>query len=206
MEYIATQKQIDNIVKEYSELFDVKLDEKVKLVLSNSRKEFDKHYECETEDWIVGFAKPPNIYYLHPEIWEKESCHKKPVMKSWNGNIRHEIIHVFEAKIYGRHFPIYPSWLAEGISVYFSGEFINEPKRLPKPKNFKTVIDFFSNQGGDYAEAGYLVKTLVEKYGIDKILKLLKVSPKRNSPKVFNGRFKEIYGFELTYDNINKLI
>jgi len=197
-------EDLNKISKEFSKYFGIRFGKEPKLIILKSRKEIDKHHGRKTDDWIVGFAYYPNIYYLDPNLWEKYSCHKKPKVQEWNNNIRHEIIHLYTGTIYGRQYPIYPAWLSEGISVYLSNE-LSTTKYYKKPKMFTKVIDFYGDYSkSDYAEAGYLVKFLMEKCGKKKLLKLLENAPKRKAPKKFNELFKKIYGFDLTYSEINK--
>jgi len=66
----------------------------------------------------------------------------------------------------------------------------------------KDFIKFYKKKGKEvYYESGFAVEFLVEKYGKNKILKLVKSLKNIDSEEEFNKKFKEIYGFELKYEN-----
>ena len=56
-----------------------------------------------------------------------------------------------------------------------------------------------------YEEGGFFVEFLVNKYGKGKILDLVKSLPKMKSKASFEEKFKELYGLDLTYKDINKI-
>lgn len=193
------------IVKEYEKFFGFKLSKFPKSIFCYTREEYEKLMGHKTEDWQVQFADMENIVSIHPALWGKLSCHLVPSVNYFKAHIKHEIIHLFSAKIYGRHYPIYPIWLSEGISVAFSGEMKASKEDFKKPKKFTQVIDFYNDyENSSYIESGYLVQYLYEKFGKPKLFKLLKEAPKRSAPLKFKKLFKSIYKFDLTYEELNK--
>lgn len=192
------------IVKEYEKFFGFKLNKQPKSIFCYNRKEYDKLFGCKTQSWSAQFATKDMIVSIHPTLWEKYTSHANPSVKQFKTNIEHEVIHLFTGKIYGRHFPIYPAWLSEGISIVLSRDF-GPNKNFNKAKKFVDVIDFYKDYSKpNYIEAGFLTKYLYEKYGKAKLIKLLKNAPKRNAPLKFKKLFKQIYKFDLTYEELNK--
>ena len=57
-----------------------------------------------------------------------------------------------------------------------------------------------------YKESGFLIEFLVKKYGKKKLIKLIIELEKVSNKEGFKKLFKRIYGFELNYDKINKLL
>ena len=53
-------------------------------------------------------------------------------------------------------------------------------------------------------ESGFAIEFLVKQFGKEKILKLLQELMKDDSKSNLKRVFKEIYGFELDYENFNK--
>ena len=104
-----------------------------------------------------------------------------------------------------------PTWLTEGLAGYLSGQL----KWREAPKKFERSLMFYDwskldwNEKKDckgfYPESGFMVKMLVEKFGKEKLLKLLKkIKGKDLSEKEFKDKFKKNYGFDLNYEEINK--
>ena len=91
-----------------------------------------------------------------------------------------------------------PDWLWEGTALFVSGQI----KTRERPLKFEDFLEFYSKKSKYvYRESGFAVEFLVEKYGKDKLLKLIKNLA--HNEKEFNEKFKEIYGFELKYENFN---
>jgi len=84
---------------------------------------------------------------------------------------------------------------------------IDQLKFRSKPIEFKTFLKFYNKDiDGDtnvYQESGFVIETLITKFGKEKIFELIK--DKNNNQESFNKSFKKNYGFELSYKNLNKL-
>lgn len=165
------------------------------LILVPDRKTIDSLKGQKTEEWIVGWVSNGNVYLLDDKSFETESNHKYSD-EEYFALIKHELVHCF-SNIFS-NFSKTPVWLLEGISIYLSGQ--NRLKT--KPKKFEKFIDFFDKDGKEvYAESGFAVMFLVEKYGKEKLLNLLKEAKKSETQESFADLFQSIYGFELSYDN-----
>ena len=67
-------------------------------------------------------------------------------------------------------------------------------------------MDFGENVGkGIYKESGFFIELLVNKFGKEKLLELIRRLPEINSEESFKKLFKEIYGFELSYGEVNRI-
>ena len=166
-----------------------------KLILVPNRKTIDSLKGEETEEWIVGWTRGNTVYLLSDKNYEIESNHKYSD-EEYFALLKHELVHCFSNILSG--FCQKPIWLLEGISIFLSGQL----KLRPKPEKYSNFIDFYENGGeGVYYESGFAVEFLVEKFGKEKLLQLLKKAKESNSKKGFADLFKSIYGFELSYDN-----
>lgn len=77
-------------------------------------------------------------------------------------------------------------------------------KEKNKPKIFNKFIEFYDKlEISIYLEAGYVIEGLISKYGKNKLLTLIKGIKKVKTNISFKKLFEEIYGFKLTYKNIN---
>jgi len=151
----------------------------------------------QTEDWLVGWSNGNKVYVLNRDNLEKESNHKYDPEK-YCALVKHELSHSFYDIISNNtHKPI---WLCEGVAIYTSGQ--NEFKR--QPIEFKEFLKFYENGGsGVYEESGFFVEFLVQKFGKQKLLNLIKESKNAKSEAEFNELFCKEYGFELEYEEIN---
>lgn len=176
-------------------------DNKFRIFLIKSRKEFDALYEKKTEKWVVGstMGSIRDVYLLSPDVYEKESTHKYSD-KKYEILLRHELSHQYCRIFYSDN---KPRWFLEGIAIYSSGELeINR-----KITEFTSFLDFFDKGGGNvYDESGWAVFILDKEFGREKLLELLKSLEGIQYRKDFEKIFKEIYGIELKYEWFNQRV
>jgi len=153
----------------------------------------------QTEDWLVGWSNGNAVYILNKDNLETESNHKYEPEK-YHALIKHELSHSFYNILSGgTHKPV---WLCEGVAIHTSGQ--NKFKK--QPIKFKEFLQFYENGGsGVYKESGFFVQFIVEKFGKEKLLDLIKRSKNTNSESEFNSLFAKEYGFGLNYNAINKV-
>ncbi|MDP2642041.1 MAG: hypothetical protein Q8P21_02000 [bacterium] len=150
-----------------------------------------------TEDWLVGWANGSQIYILNKDNFEKESDHKYK-LDEYYALIRHELSHCFYNILSSYNY--FPYWLSEGVAAYTSGQ--NKFKN--KPEKFSEFLDFYDRGGkGIYKESGFFVQDLVEKFGKQKLLDLVKRLKNIKTKEGFDELFTKQYGFNLAYDEIN---
>lgn len=172
------------------------------LVMVKDRKTIDLIRGRKTEDWLVGWVNmgTRTVYVLDRHNLEKESCHRY-APESYFRLIKHELSHCFSSIVSDRNTK--PDWLWEGLAIYTSGQ--NIEKKVPL--KFQTFLKFYDKSGGGvYAESGFAVQVLIEKFGKQKLLRLIKGLKKIKSKKDFYSLFKKTYGFEPSYREFNKLI
>jgi len=181
------------------EFFGIKLDVSPEIIFVKTREEIDGLKGKKTEPWVVGWADSGNIYVLDKDNFEKESNHKYNE-ESYIALIKHELAHLFFSKLSkGRKRPY---WLNEGVSIYVSGQL----KFKKKIEKFEEFLDFGEKSGkGIYRESGFFIELLVDKFGKEKLLELIRRLSEINSEESFKKLFKEIYGFELDYGEINRM-
>lgn len=172
-----------------------------------SRKDIDALKGRKTEDWVVGFGGSANagkaaIYLLDPDKYDSESNHKKDDNR-FKALITHELCHLFVFHLQERTQPIGPMWWNEGICVYLSGQL----KYHRKPEKFVGFLDSSRNNNPKmaYDEGGYVIELLVNKFGKNKLTELIELLGNEKTDGEIKELFTRVYGFELTYDEMNKL-
>ncbi len=133
-------------------------------------------------EWVVGWTFKNNVYILHPRNFSEEY---------FISLLKHELTHTFFNVISKNH--TNPAWLYEGVSLYLSGQYKDRKVEL-----FKSFLD----NKNIYLESGLAVKLLINYFGKEKLLQLIKQLGSRQ----FNNLFKEIYGFNPSYEEFNKLL
>lgn len=150
-----------------------------------------------TENWVVGWTNGSQIYILNKDNFEKESSHKYDP-NEYSALIRHELSHSFYNILSGYNY--FPFWLGEGVAIYTSGQ--NNFKN--KPEKFSKFLGFYDQGGkGVYDESGFFIQVLVEKFGKQKLLNLIKEVRSLKTQEEFSKLFAKEYGFNLDYDEIN---
>ena len=172
-----------------------------RLIIVDDRITINSLFGRKTEGWTIGWSENHNIYILNKDKFSKESDHKQYSDEEYAMLIKHEMSHSFSTILACG--VVRPKWLWEGIAVYTSGQ--NNVR--VKPTGFKYFLEFFDEGGKNvYAEAGFAIQLLVEKYGKQKILDLIKISSKFKTKDEFNSAFKLAFNFEPTYVEFNKLL
>jgi hypothetical protein len=209
MIYTITQKEdplLENIFKksmeELNAFYEIDWVHHVpKLIVVDDRKTINLMRGEETENWLIGWSEGKNIFVINRERIDSESGHKYNP-KNYSAFIKHELSHSFYNIISGGQSK--PIWLNEGLSIYTSGQ--NAFKK--KPTEFSKFLEFYEKGGqGVYDESGFFVEVLIEKFGKQKLLDLIKESKNLNTHEEFAKFFAKEYDFNLSYDEINaKLI
>jgi hypothetical protein len=155
-----------------------------------------------TNKWSTCFIRGNDIFILGKERFEKDSIHKYSD-EGYCGLLKHELSHMFFKQVSGKRLRVV--WLDEGIAEFISGRNSIEHS-LPK-KFDKFLSSFNKHSEGVFEECGFVVEFLVKKYGKEKLLELVArlKSDKINKEDKFNELFLEVYGFALTYSNLNKV-
>lgn len=168
-----------------------------RIIVVDDRKTMDLLKGEKTEGWLIGWSERKAIYVLNKNSFGNESNHKYDP-DEYSAFIKHELSHSFFDVLSNSHTK--PVWLNEGVAIYVSGQ--NKFKK--KPNEFKKFLEFYDNGGKDiYNEAGFFVQTLVERFGKQKLLNLIKELKNIKNKEEFERFFAKEYGFNLTYNEIN---
>jgi len=130
--------------------------------------------------WMVASGVAQRFDILSPLSWKKDACdHNANDSIEIQKIITHELVHVFHAQQNSK--PNFDgmddlSWLVEGVATFVSGQLTNE--RLEKVKTQlkqKTPVKLSELWTGadKYGRAGSFINFLDQKYGKEKIFKLL---------------------------------
>ncbi len=160
------------------------------VIVLESREDIDKVYGKKTQSWVRAWARNRTVYILSFDNITTESSHSDS-KEEYQATIRHEIGHLFTNIVTNGE--SIPKWLNEGISTYLADQLLFNKK----PDAFTGFLE--SNQTNHkpaYVEGGYVVELLLTNFGKAKFIDFVKSLGTNES-------FKRIYGFELTYDNIN---
>lgn len=172
----------------------------------DDRKTIDGLVCNKAQSWLKamclkrGWNPGADIYLLDKSKVSAESTHKFSE-KSYASTIKHELCHAFFAFL--SHGASNPVWLNEGVSSFVAEQLDN----YTKVEKFESFLGFHDKRGsGAYRESGLVVKILFDKFGKAKLLKLIKSLKKEIPRKEFNELFFKLYGFELNYKEMNKLL
>lgn len=165
----------------------------------NTREEIDQLRGMKTERWVKGFTHGTDVCVLSFDKMETVSD-KKLTEGEYKNLVKHELCHLYYAMLTNNK--RVPVWLIEGLAVFLSGQL----ESRTRPEKFAVFLDYFSNGGaGVYRETGFVVELLINKFGKDKIVQFVKEMKEVNSEEEVGGKFKEIFGIDLTYEALNDL-
>lgn len=191
---------LSEYIEEFNQFFGINWTEDLpNIFIVRDRKMINSLVGKETSSNFVGWSNGKNLFILDKENFEKESSHVYSD-EEYLLLLRHELIHCFCNVL----FPYFrrPLWLREGIAVYLS----NQYKNRKKPKSLNKFLGYFNKGGkGLYTESGFAVSSIILEYGKDKFFDLIKSTKDIGNEKDFDEKFKEIYGFDLNYENINRI-
>lgn len=175
------------------------IENKPKVFLLNTREEVDLLRGKKTERWVKGFTLGKDICVINFDKLET-LCGRKYSEEEYAMLVKHELCHLYYAMLTNKK--RLPVWLIEGMAIYFSGQL----KSKKAPEKFTNFLDYFSNGGNEvYRESGFVMKLLLDKFGKEKVVQLIKEMNVVNTEEDVRNAFKEIFGIDLTYEAINDL-
>ncbi len=147
-----------------------------------------------------GWVGNGSVYIVSKEIYN-ELMTPLDLDEQYLMLIKHELSHLFFQHV--SNFNSRPDWIWEGCAIYLSGQ--NKYKKTPEM--FTDFLKFFDKnvEGNVYQESGFVIQLLVEKFGKEKLLDLIKRLKECKSTEDLNRLFLEIYNLELSYETINEL-
>ena len=199
------EKGVDRMMSELNDFYEINWVFNVpKIFFVDNRKQIDDFRGEKTNGWLVGWTRNGrDVYVLKNERIEKESLHKKLPEEEYSALIKHELSHCFQ-RVLSDFCKWIPKWLWEGLAIYTSGQ--NSFKK--KVNKFETFLDFY-DQGfseGIYKGSGFAVELLVNKFGKEKLLSLIKNLKNYQSKELFEEAFEKEYCFFPNYKNFNSLM
>ena len=199
------QAAFDKAMKELNVFYEIDWVKNLpRVFIVKNRATIEALWEQKSEPWQIGWSSSSGIYLLDQDMMTQESSHKRYNDEQYATFIKHELSHSFSrviTKVGNKE--ILPKWIWEGLPVYTSDEY----KMHEIPKEFSSFLKYYTQHDKNiYAESGYVVKLLVDVFGKDKLLNLLKRLREATSEQGFAKLFAEIYGIELSYESINKLL
>ncbi|MDD5133095.1 MAG: hypothetical protein PHD81_02800 [Candidatus Nanoarchaeia archaeon] len=190
-------KPIKTAENKYFRIFKIK-PKSFNIILVYSRKEFDKYVGFKTENWVDGYVKLDSLIMFSPSV--KDNYLQRNVPMSYKSFFDHEINHFFYISLVGSYSPV---WLGEGYACYMSDSMPSplEKDRFRQIKNPQKFLfykyikkSYFRYANEFYSISFYVVTYLIENYGHNKILKLIKRFAKKPNKNSFDKEFKQIYG------------
>lgn len=164
-----------------------KLNATFDVVFVETREEMDKIHGSPTEDWGVGGVYDDNtVYIFDEEVFHKVSCHPG---ENFFPTLVHEIAHIYLENTFKFNQPI---WLNEGISYVVGGQDKTSRDIHIDITNAHTPEEW--GREFPYGTSGRFTRYLIDNYGKDKIIKLIKNLVKNETKENFNKKFIEIYG------------
>lgn len=136
-------KEVINIVKIYE--FDI----------------FQRILMIKIPSWVIGISYDNTIVFLDKSKW------KNTDIETINELILHEMVHVIIGHYCTRELPL---WLNEGLAVCLSGQVMICTKEEKQTLMGENVYDINYSNSMIYKYSGFIVKCLIEKYGLEKIL------------------------------------
>ncbi len=163
-----------------------------------SRKQYDDIQKKKSQNWMVGWANSNYIFILNPKIYTKESDHKDE--KSFWKVLKHEYCHMAFSQLckYNK-----PAWLNEGLACYFADQV---KENLTKEDALK-VFEYYAKADSKIYGIGYFwVKLLIEKFGKEKLFKLLKEFHSGLTEEYFAKLFKDVYNVSFSKTGLSQLL
>lgn len=147
----------------------------------------------------MGAFKNNVIYIFHPEVFAKESSHKSE--EFWI-TLKHEYCHYYYSQITGSHFPY---WLNEGLASYLSGKKLLVNKEA-EDRLFDIFEYFNKSAKGVYWIGQYWVEFLINKYGRENLIELIKSLKSGFDQDEFAENFKKTYKIDFSRESLSKII
>jgi len=196
---------IEKAEEKYSDIFKIKPKE-FKIIVVYSREEFNKKVGFQTDKWVDGYVKGKNLVMFSPSIRDK-------FVKTIGGNyweydyfFDHEINHFFYISLVGSYNPV---WLSEGYATFMMKEnnqvmlTKDEIKKLKNPESYLLYKyikkSYFKYAHEFYSISFYLIKYLIENFGHERVLELIRQFAKKPYKKDLENNFKKI--FKMSIEN-----
>ena len=197
------EKIVTDAMTEFELFFGLTLMDKPCLIFLNSRQQFNDICGHDTLGWVTGYSLINVIFLLDEASYATESTRKFD-QNIYDCQIKHEVCHCYYRQLAWNKRPV---WLNEGVSIFLSGQL-----KFHRPvEAFNNFLNFYQDEQVEisgtsvYQESGFVIEKLVNKFGREKLLSLIKSCHDTKNNDDFLKSFNQIYGFELNYESINQL-
>jgi hypothetical protein len=172
--------------KKYPKLFDVYVYPK--------RAAMDKQWQkawgipdFKSQCWMVASGVADRLDLLSLSVWKTESCEHNPQNKSATQDlITHELVHVYHGQVSPN--PDFAGmddlgWFVEGLAVFVSGQLtkdrISRAVKSIKEGKYPSELKNAWSGANKYGIAGLMVSYIANKYGKEKLYKLLPMTDQK---------------------------
>jgi hypothetical protein len=159
---------------------------KFNIQLVYSRKEFNKLWGSETQDFVSAFVKDDKIVIFAYSVFDKETTWKK---KEFYNTLIHEINHLFYQELRDDEYD--PLWLSEGLATFMQHHQRKSNHKIKFEITEKVLEQRFEEITIEsYSVFGLFVEYLIINFGKDQLLEL--ISGLKEGQKL-NYLFQKIY-------------
>ena len=165
------------------------------ITFMSTRDEVDAVLSEKTEPWVRAITTRDGLFFVDEEHIEEITCHKKG---NYWGVVHHEMSHWYFDHL-TKTWSGKPTWLTEGLAEYMAGQ----KKNLPIPIKESVTTKYYNHADAEVYQWGKLmVSKLIEDYGKEKFLELIKLISPNMTERSFEKNFKKTYSFSLdTFEN-----
>ncbi len=179
------EELIEKASKQVSSFFNDEVPE-FKISFLKTREEMDKIWKRPTPAWVVAKTGNDNdISIFEEDVFERVSHHPK---EDFPKVLAHEITHIYTKSKFNLTFPM---WLNEGIAYVVA----DQDKKTGEKKDIRQAHTFEEwNKNPVYGASGKFVRYLIEKFGKEKLIDLLKEIKENEKKETFKAKFKQTFG------------
>ncbi len=195
---VNKEEELDSIyakaLEKLNNFFDINWEQnKPKVYIVSDRETAESLRDKKTPSWVVGWSGNGVVFVLDKDVALKteSTIHDDEDYKML---IIHELAHLYFKIVTGGK--THPNWLWEGTSILATGQ----AEKWKKPLEFKNFLD----NKDVYSEAGYALLLLVQKFGKEKFIQMLKSY--KTYDEDFSILFKNTYNMELSYITFEDLL
>lgn len=185
------QNKLKKIIEECQDFFGIKMKNPPKITFVYTREEIDEIAGRKTERWVRAITRRDGLYFIHPNKLEELTPHKNDDF--WKV-VKHEISHWLFNQITGTYNGE-PRWFTEGLAMYMAGQ----QDTVPFSIEVSITSKYYSfTDNGTYSWGLLLVTSLINKFGKEKVVNLVKKIDHNITQEIFAKLFVNEFGISLS--------
>jgi len=169
-----------------------------RIEVAHTEEEFKKSAKKLYKPWLKGFClKGKRVVFKGPKLYQ-DTYRKLKGTKNSGILMTHEINHIFASQM-GMYRG--PYWMTEGLAMYVAGQVPGKTylykKRITKEKTREMLFyrKVYRKMCSEMYVVGYFgIKDLIDRFGKEKLMKLITSYNKTTRRKDFERIFKKVYG------------